>query len=87
MAITQTQLITIYLLPNIEGNSSSLPTLPIPSEEPVAFNQSIPIMGFIPPRFHDSNQIIIFQVHYGFCMVTVESWPELLIEHLGKGPG
>ena len=25
--------------------------------------------------------------HQNYCMVTAESWPEPLIEHLGKGPG
>ena len=49
MAVPQTQLFTIYPLPNIEGNSATLPTLPIPSEKPVVLNQGIPIVGFIPP--------------------------------------
>ena len=35
MAVPQTQLFAIYPLPNIEINSATLPTLPIPSEKPV----------------------------------------------------
>ena len=46
---------SIYPLPNMEGNSTTPPTLSIPSEKPVVLNQSIPVMQFIPPCFHVSN--------------------------------
>jgi len=55
VAVSQTQLFTIYPLPNIEGNSATPPTLSIPSEKPVVLNQGIPIVGFILPCFRDSN--------------------------------
>jgi len=53
MAVTQTLLFTIYPLPNIEGNSLSFPTLYISSEEPEAFNQSL-------PRIHYALMLQIF---------------------------
>ena len=53
MAVPQTQLFTIYPLPNIEGNSATPPTLSIPSEKPVVLNQGIPTVGFIPSCFRD----------------------------------
>ena len=55
MAVPQTQLLAIYSLPNITGNSLTPPTLSIPSEKPVVLYQEIAIMGFIPPCFCDSN--------------------------------
>jgi len=55
MAVPQTQLFTIYPLPNIEGNSTLPPTLSIPSEKPVVLNQGIPSVGFSSPCFCDSN--------------------------------
>ena len=50
-AVPQTQLFTIYPLPNIEGNAATPPTLSIPSEKPVVLNQGISIVAFIPPCF------------------------------------
>ena len=55
VAVPQTQLFTIYPLPNIEGNAATPPTLSIPSEKPVVLNQGIPVVRFIPPCFRDSN--------------------------------
>ena len=55
VAVPQTQLFTIYPPPNMEGNAATPPILPIPSEKPVILNQGIPIVGFIPPYFRDSN--------------------------------
>jgi len=69
VAFAQTQLFAIYPLPNIEGNSPTLPTLSIPSERPVDLSQSIPIMGFVTPCFHDSNQVILSQLCHGFQLL------------------
>ena len=55
VAVPQTQLFTIYPLPNIEGNSAAPLTLSIPSEKPVVLNQGIAVVGFIPLYFRDSN--------------------------------
>ena len=73
IAVTQTQLFAVCPLPNVEDNTPSPPTLSIPSEEPVALNHSTPVVRFVPPRFPDSNQIVIFQAHHGFQLLLLIS--------------
>lgn len=44
MAVSQSQLFTINLFPNVEGNTPSLPSLSIPSEELVALYSSVAVV-------------------------------------------
>ncbi|KAK4806147.1 hypothetical protein QYF61_001073 [Mycteria americana] len=51
------QLFTIYPFLDVEGNTSAPPSLPVPSEQPVAIDSCTPVMGFIPPGFSNGNQL------------------------------
>ncbi|KAK4818677.1 hypothetical protein QYF61_017422 [Mycteria americana] len=48
------QLFTLYPFLDIEGNTSVPPSVPVPSEQPVAIT---PVMGFVPPGFSNGNQL------------------------------
>ena len=73
LTVSQRELLTVYPLFDIEGNSPTLPTSPIPSKEPIPISGSIPVVGVIPPCFCDSNKVITFQVHHAFQLVLLIS--------------
>jgi len=52
---------TLYSFWDVEGNAPSLPSLPVPSEQLLAINSHIPVVGIILPDFGDGNYILVFQ--------------------------
>lgn len=60
MAVLQGKFFTLYFILNVEGNVSTPPSLPVPSEQLVAVNSYIPVMGIILPGFSDGNYITVF---------------------------
>lgn len=55
MAIFQRAFFTTSLFLYIEGNPFAPCSLPVSSEQFVAFNCSVPVMQFVPPHFGDSD--------------------------------
>ena len=47
---------------NVEGNTPTFPSLPVPPEQFLAINCSAPIMQFTPPSFRDSGHMTAFQL-------------------------
>jgi len=60
LATLQGQLFTFYPFLDINGNASAPPSLPVPSEQPVAIDSRTPDMGFVPSSFSKGNQVIAF---------------------------
>ena len=58
MVILQRQLFTLYPFLNVEGNASAPPSLPVPSEQPVAIDSCTPVMGFIPLSFSKGHSLL-----------------------------
>jgi len=51
MAVLQRQLFTLYPFLYAEGNTSTLLSSPVTSEQPVSINSHNPVMRFFPPSF------------------------------------
>jgi len=60
MAILQGQLFTLFSFLDMKGNTTSILSLRVLSEQLVAINSHIPVMGIIPPGFGDKKHIVIF---------------------------
>jgi len=61
MAILQGQLFTLFSFLDMKGNTTSILSLRVLSEQLVAINSHIPVMGIIPPGFSEGNYIMVFQ--------------------------
>ncbi|KAM9265003.1 keratin, type II cytoskeletal 75-like [Morus bassanus] len=55
VAVLQRQLFMLYPFLGVEGNASTLPSSPVPPEQPVAIDSRTPVMGFVPPSFSKAN--------------------------------
>lgn len=71
--VFQRELLTVYAFFNIEGNSPTPPTFPIPPKNLIAFSGGIPVVRIIPPYFCDSSEILVFQVHCSFSIFVLIS--------------
>lgn len=60
VAFLQGQLLTFYSFLDVEGNASSSPSWPVPSELLVAIDIHTTVVGIIPPDFSDSNDVTVF---------------------------
>ncbi|KAK4831084.1 hypothetical protein QYF61_015282 [Mycteria americana] len=62
------QLFTLYPFLDVEGNASTPPSSPVPSEQPVATDSRSPVMGFVPPSFNNEGTML--------CVSTTGEQPE-----------
>ncbi|KAK4832696.1 hypothetical protein QYF61_025157 [Mycteria americana] len=61
------QLFTLYPFLDVEGDASSPPSSPVPSEQPVAIDSHTPVMGFVPPSFSNGKSPWLISVRLQVC--------------------
>ena len=69
MAILQGQLFTLFSFLDMKGNTTSILSLRVLSEQLVAINIYIAVVGIIPPGFSNGNYTVFFQWYGDFKLL------------------
>ena len=73
MTVLEGQLFTFYSFPDVDSNTSTPPSSPVPSEQLVAVDSHTPVVRIIPPGLGDSNYIMVFKQHSSFQLLLFVS--------------